>query len=97
MENLAVIQVSDLKHLLSEVVREELHRHLPSEKDSFSEFPELLSRRQVSQLLGVSIGTIDNWSECGRLKKIHMGAAIRFRKSELLETLDSLKLFQRTP
>ena len=95
MQNLTVIQVSDLKDLLSEVIREELHKHLPPEKEDFHEYPELLTRKQVAHLLGVSIGTIDNWSESGRLKKIYIGAVVRYNKRDIISRLGDLKLFIR--
>jgi excisionase family DNA binding protein len=95
MANLALLPVEDLKTLLSEVVRSELQNHIPTRKEPFEDFPELLSRQQTAELLGVSLATLDNWAATGRLQKHRLGATVRFKKTELLNALNSLQRFQR--
>lgn len=95
MAELSLLPVEDLKTLLSEVVRAELRNHIPTRKEPFEDVPELLSRHQTAELLGVSLATLDNWAATGRLKKHRIGATVRFRKTELLNALDSLQRFQR--
>jgi len=97
MQGLAVIQVEELKTLISEVVRAELTEHAPRLSEPFAEFPELLTRRQTAELLGVALATIDNWTKEGRLLKYRIGPVVRFQKSEVLAALTSLQRFQRYP
>ncbi len=96
-QSLALLPVDELKNLLSEVVRAELSNLLPAPAEPFSDFPELLTRRQTAALLGVSLATLDGWANEGRLVKHRIGAAVRFRKSEVLNALSSLQKFQRIP
>ncbi len=50
--------------------------------------PEIwLSRKDVCELLGVSIVTIHNWSKEGILTAYKIGSRIRFRKSDIDQTL----------
>jgi excisionase family DNA binding protein len=95
MQNLALMPVDELKNLLSEVVRAELLNHIPAPAEPFADFPELLTRRQTAQLLGVSLASLDNWTASGRLRKHRIGVSVRFRKSEVLNALSSLQKFQR--
>lgn len=87
--------VDELKNLLSEVVRAELQTHIPKPAEPFADFPELLTRRQTAQLLGVSLASLDNWTASGRLRKHRIGVAVRFKKAEVLAALDNLQRFQR--
>lgn len=55
------------------------------------EYPDFLSREQVSSILGVSRITVDRYSREGKLKKYRNGKAVRFKKIEVLNTYKSLK------
>jgi excisionase family DNA binding protein len=92
---ISVIQVEELKTLLSEVVRAELSELAPRPAEPFSEYPELLTRREVSELLGVALATVDNWAKEGRLRKHRIGPVVRFQKNEVLAALTSLQKFTR--
>jgi excisionase family DNA binding protein len=50
--------------------------------------PEIwISRKEVSELLGVSMVTIHNWSKDGILKAYKIGNRVRFRRSDIEKTL----------
>ena len=50
--------------------------------------PEVwLSRKDVSELLGVSIVTIHQWGKLGILKPYKIGTRVRYRQSDIEETL----------
>lgn len=89
--------VDELRNLISQVVREEIQTHIPTPSEPFSEYPELLTRQQTAQLLGIALATIDNWTASGRLRKYRIGSAVRFKKIEVLDALHSSRLqkFQR--
>lgn len=54
-------------------------------KDSDKNHKEL-TRQEAAELLNVSIGTIDNWSKRGILKKYARGGRIYFIKDEILKS-----------
>ncbi len=50
--------------------------------------PEIwLSRKDVSELLGVSLVTIYQWSKDGILKAYKIGTRVRFKRSDIEQTL----------
>lgn len=95
MQNFIVTTVEELKTVFSEILRAELTDYSPRPAEPFSAFPELLSRRQVAELLGVSLATVDNWTKEQRLLKHRIGPVVRFKKNEVLAALTSLQKFQR--
>lgn len=94
-QSLALLPVDELKNLLSEVVRAELSNLLPAPAEPFHDYPELMTRRQTADLLGVSLATLDLWTKERRLVKHRLGSAVRFRKSEVLSSIQTLEKFQR--
>lgn len=51
----------------------------------------LLDRVQVSSKLGISIRQVDNLTNRGKLKKCSLGRGVKFRNSDVLEYIKSLK------
>ena len=51
--------------------------------------PELITRKKAAEILGVSLTTIHDWSSRNILTAYKIGSRIRFKKSEILETLKS--------
>ena len=50
--------------------------------------PEVwLSRKDVSELLGISFPTIHEWGKLGILKPYKIGTRVRYRQSDIEETL----------
>ena len=47
---------------------------------------DLITAKQVSKLLGVSLVSIHKWKKDGKLKFYRFGTRIRFKKSEVLQT-----------
>lgn len=97
MQNLALLPVDELRNLIAETVRTEIQNHIPAPAEPFSNYPELLSRRQTAEILSVSLASLDNWTSSGRLRKHRIAGVVRFRKSEVLSTINNLQRFQRVP
>ncbi len=50
--------------------------------------PEIwMNRKEVGELLGISLVTIHNWSKDGILKAYKIGNRVRFKRSDIEETL----------
>ena len=50
--------------------------------------PEIwMNRKDVGELLGISLVTIHNWSKDGILKAFKIGNRVRFRRSDIEKTL----------
>jgi len=84
-----------LRPLVAQVVAEILERMptthpAPIPPADAEQTPQLLTRRQAAQWLGVSQSTVDNMARDGRLKPIHIGRSVRFPVAELERFVSSL-------
>lgn len=48
---------------------------------------QLLSRKEASVLLGVSLVTLNKWSKEGKIRARRIGTRVRYKKSELLKAI----------
>ncbi len=79
------VNVTDLVALIEEKVKQlfqenQLDKEVP--KDEF------LTRREVSELLGVSLVTLHKWDKKGILKPSRIGRRVRYLKSDVLNSLN---------
>lgn len=87
--------LADLKALISETVTDAVKK-TTQVKDPFGDYPELLTRKQVAEMLDIkSLATIDNWAKQGRLTRHRNGHIVRYKKSEVIKAFESLQKFQR--
>ncbi len=98
---LVTLKVGDLKHLISEVVTNCLKRITPVELEAREKpgepVTELISRKKVAEMFGVSTTTIDKWRKFKFLPKaIKQCSRVYFLKSEIIELLKSKQQFIKT-
>ena len=88
------MQPGDLAAMIAETVIA-CFKEYQKTGDEFSDFPELLTRKKATNLLGVSLGTLDNWTKQGRITKHRIGQIVRYRKSELISAFKGFEKYQR--
>lgn len=64
-------------------------------KETFSDFPEMLTREQAGQILNVKLPTLDHWVREKKVEKLREGKIVRFRKSDILQLLKANVKYQR--
>lgn len=64
-------------------------------KDDFAAYPELLTRRQAAQMVGVALTTVDRYTNERLLTKHRNGKLVRFKKSEVLQAFKTFQKWQR--
>jgi DNA-binding transcriptional regulator YiaG len=69
----------ELRKLINESVKEILFEHLKEKPE------QLLSRKEASFYLKVSLTTLKNWDESGYLKPKRYGRRVFYFESDLLE------------
>jgi len=77
---------NELISMIREGFKEELneyHKHLGKESDS----NKLLSRKEVAELLRISLPTLNNYRNSGILKCHRIGNRVLFKKDEVMEAL----------
>lgn len=91
MDNIILTPVPLEKLLQSfrEIIRQEIAAEQSSQQQE-----KLLSTDEVCKLLSVSTVTIFSWVSKGKLKKYTIGGRNRFKYSEIMESLTSLKKYK---
>ncbi len=92
-ETFIIIRPDELKKLIREEVRQERERISLIEKEKQAE-SEWLTRKEVKDIFNVSLGTVDNLSRDGVLKKHYLGGSPRFKREEVLEALAAYNKYQ---
>ena len=64
-------------------------------KAEFEDYPELLSRKQAGEMIGITVTTIDRYTREGLLKKHHIGNSVKFKKAEVLKAFKTFQKWQR--
>lgn len=80
----------DFKNEILSGVQEKLDAFKKSLKSDNTEY---LTRKDASAMLGVSLVTIHDWCNKGILKPYRIGNMVRFKRADIVETLES----SRTP
>ncbi len=93
-ETFIIIRPDELKKLIREEVRQEQERISLIEKEKQAE-SEWLTRKEVKDIFNVSLGTVDNLSRDGVLKKHYLGGSPRFKREEVLGALERYNKYQR--
>ena len=60
--------------------------------------PDLLTRKQVCDLLNITLPTLHVWTKEGRITAYHMNTRVRFKRAEVMGTLQKVEQtkFKRT-
>lgn len=69
----------DMTFVLNQALAAHLKPNEPTEK--------LITKKEVCELLGVSLVTVNDWEKKGKLKGYQIGTRVRFKLSEVLEAL----------
>lgn len=81
------LQVSDLLALF-----QNLETGLSEIKKAITPQPstDLLTRHEVAQLLGISLPTLHTWTKGNILAAYRIGNKVRYKKNEVLESLQAI-------
>lgn len=92
METVLLSQIpwEQIKSELSEIVKTELQRLSPPADNPVKE-NTLLTRKQTAALLGISLPTLNEWTKAGELAGYRIGASIRYKKTEVEQSLSKIK------
>ena len=88
------ISISELKSLISNTVEDKIKSLIPEP------VPEIkyLTRKEVAELLGISLVTLHHWVKNGVIKAHKIHTRVRFRSDEVekaLKEIESLKYKRR--
>ncbi|MDR7672677.1 helix-turn-helix domain-containing protein [Riemerella anatipestifer] len=88
MENLQVTQVqgvtaNELIKAIATAVKKELQAPDPQHEDTNN----LMQKKEVAEMLRVSLMTINNWTQKGLLTSYRIGNRVVYKKDEVLQSL----------
>ena len=82
-----IVNGVDYKKEILDGVRNIVETHV--KKSESKPFPDYITRKEASALLGVSLVTISDWTSKKILKAYRIGNRVRFKRSEIEETLEN--------
>lgn len=83
----------DLILMIKEAFRDELKAIL-AQKEKESDYNVLLSRKEVAELLKVSLVTVSKYQREGRFPYTRLGRHIYFKKGEIMKALETPVRYQ---
>ena len=89
MEEILVIQLTlqELKEVIYDVVKLSLSEF----KEEFrkEQQVELLTRKEVAEMLRISLPTLHQWTKVGKLKGYKKSGRVYFKRNEVINALES--------
>ncbi|OWY19336.1 DNA-binding protein [Sphingobacteriales bacterium UPWRP_1] len=93
MQNFVLIDASELKQLLNDVLDAKLKQHTPPPPVVVTtELPELLTRKQAANLLNISLVTLQKHTDSGKLPAERLGHRVLYRKEAVFNALQKIKV-----
>ena len=86
------LSVAEFKELVKESLMEIF---IEQEKDKKPQDDKMLTRRELADLLHVSLPTIQKYQNEGRIKYYRIGSRVLYKKSEVLDSIEVNREFQR--
>ena len=78
----------ELKALISETVRGELTTFFCKEEKSEN---RLRTRKEVAEMLGISLVTLSSWTKEGIIKAVRIGNSIRYKIEDVEQALRDIR------
>jgi len=90
MENLILSQIPiiELQKFISDTIRAEMQKNSISEPKPQTEF---ITRNECSQILGVSLPTLNEWTKQGLVIGYRIGTRVRYKKGEILDAVKQIQ------
>ena len=81
------VSATELIEHIKEVVKELIPVQQPQPKED-----KYLTRKEVCDLLKISVVTVHNWTKKGILNPLKIGNRLRFKESDVLNSLQSVNI-----
>ncbi|MFN3445995.1 MAG: helix-turn-helix domain-containing protein [Bacteroidia bacterium] len=89
MQNVILTQLSieQLQHVINDAVQTGLAQFKPTQPEQTN----LLTRKQVCQLLNITPPTLHEWTRNGTITAYKVGTRVRYKHNEVLNTLNRIQ------
>lgn len=84
------VSPGDLKQIISEVVEEKLSKFQPVQKDA----TKYRSRKEVANLLKISLPTLNEYTKTGKIKAVRFGSRVLYSSEEIEKALQEIEVLK---
>jgi hypothetical protein len=88
---LSPITPTELAELVTAAMQTVLQAWTPPPADFGANIPELPTRKQTSEILQVSLVSLNEWSKSGVLPTVKIGSRVRYKKCDVLAALKDVR------
>lgn len=88
---LSGLTLNDLLEKIGEVIDNRLGKSVPHKLEIQSDY---LSRKEVANLLKITLPTLHDWTKQGILKSYRIGTRVLYKESEIKQTLEKVPSFK---
>jgi excisionase family DNA binding protein len=81
--------LDELRNLISESVKVEVEKISSLYKPTNQ--TELITREETSQLLGISLPTLNSWTKLGVLPSYRIATRVRYKREEVLNSVSKVE------
>lgn len=78
---------SELKDLIAETVREQFSTFFDKKEPD----TRLRTRKEVCEMLGISLPTLHSWTKDGVIKAYRVGSSVRYKMDDIENALENIK------
>lgn len=93
MQVLYPVSLKELEEFQRNWFRQELENYFndnPPKQEQSEDIDRYLSKKEAAKLWGCCTSTIDNYARRGVLTRHYVGSAVRFKRSEVLEVIQTM-------
>ena len=85
------ISFEQLQNSIQTIVSNEVQRAVELLTPPADTTPELLTRKQTAQILGISLVTLNEWTKNGIIPAKRIGGSVRYEKQPVYDSLKDIK------
>ena len=86
------MNLSDLLEKIGQVVKKELDKVLHN--DEKPKATKYLTRKEVANLVNVTLPTLNEWTKLGWLQSYKIGSRVLYKESEIMASIEKLATFK---
>lgn len=85
------ISFDELQNSIQKIVSTEVQKAVEVLTPPKDDTPQLLTRKETAELLGISLVTLHEWTKNGTIKAKRIGGSVRFEKQVVFDSLKDIK------
>lgn len=84
----------EFKTIIRDAVLNAISEIAPQQQPT-NKTPDLKTRKETSEILGISLVTLNEWTKTGIIKGLRIGNRVRYRMSDIENALHEIQVYKR--